>query len=124
MNNDRAEKLFYVYVNSKCMKRVREHQRDLALAEAKGTSLFGLPKLHFDKSHQEPNVYGSLAHDNLISIGLDAFVANDHVHELHDEMEGLGVPGHEDGSARMQVVPSGFEDSPSSSHSSPAEESE
>jgi hypothetical protein len=102
MNNYRAEKLVYAYVNSKCMKRVREHQRDLAFAEAKGTSIFGLPKLHFDKSHQEPNVYGYLAHDNLTSIGLDAFVTTGHVHELHDVMEGFGVPNHENGSTILQ----------------------
>ncbi len=29
-------------------------------------------------------MYGSLGHEPLISIGVDAFVANDHVHELHD----------------------------------------
>ena len=124
MNNDRAEKMVYAYVNSEYTKRVREHQRDLALAESKGTSLFGLPKLHFDKAHQDPDVHESLAHNKLTSIGLDVFVANDNVHELHDVMEGLLVLEHGDGSASMRVVPSEFENSPSSSHSSPAEESE
>ena len=33
---------------------------------------------------QDPDVYGSLGHEPLISIGVDAFVANDHVHELCD----------------------------------------
>ena len=68
---------------------------------------------------------GSLGHDNLSAIGLASFIANDHVHELHDVMEGLVVPGHEDDSAMMQGVdPSGFEESPSSGLSNPVERSE
>jgi hypothetical protein len=67
MNNDRAEKLVYVYVNSRSMKSVREHQRELLLAEAKGIALYALPNLLFDNTHQEPRVYGSLGHDNLTS---------------------------------------------------------
>ena len=67
-------------------------------------------------------MYGSLSHENLISIGLYAFVANDHVHELHDVMEGLVDPGHEDNSVGMQgVVASGFEESLSCGLPSPAE---
>jgi chaperonin GroEL (HSP60 family) len=104
MNNGRAEKLVYVYVNSRSMKSVREHQRELLLAEAKGNALHALPKLLFDNTYQEPHVYGSLGHDNLTSIGLDAFDATDHVHELHGVIEGRGVSGHEDDTARTQYV--------------------
>ena len=39
-------------------------------------------------------MFDSLAHDSLTSIGVDAFVANDHVHELHGIMEGLSVPSN------------------------------
>jgi hypothetical protein len=94
MNNDRAFKLVYTYVNSKMMKRVRDYQRELAIAEAKQQPIFELPKLVFESSKQDPQVFGSLAHDSLTSIGVDAFVADDHVHELHDIMEGLSVPGN------------------------------
>ena len=92
MNNDRTDKLAFIYVNSRSMKSVCEHQRDLVLAESKETPLYALPRLLFDNTHQEPHVYGSLGHDNLTSIDLDAFVANDHVHELHDVMKSRGVP--------------------------------
>ena len=124
MNNDRAEKLVYAYVNSRSMKSVREHQRELVLAEAKGTPLFGLPELHFDNTQQEPHVYGSLGHDNLTSIGVDAFDANDHVHELRDVIEGRGVPGREDDIARTQCGLSSRQESPSSSTSHSAEQNE
>jgi hypothetical protein len=30
----------------------------------------------------------------MICVGVDAFVADDHIHELHDIMEGLSVPGN------------------------------
>jgi len=77
------------------MKCVRKHQREVNLADAKDLPLFELPKLIFDsRSDQDPQVFGSLAHDSLASIGVDAFVANDHVHELHDIMEGLSVRGN------------------------------
>ena len=42
-------------------------------------------------------MYGSLGHDALLSsVGLDAFVANDQFHELHDIVKGLYVPIHDD----------------------------
>jgi hypothetical protein len=119
-NNDRAEKLVYVYVNSRSMKSVREHQRELVLAESKGTPMYALPNLLFDNTHQEPHVYGSLGHDNFTSIVLDTFDANDHVHELHDVMEGRGVPGDDDDTARKECVLS----SPTSSTSHSAEQNE
>ena len=40
-------------------------------------------------------MYGYLGHDALTNVGLDAFVAYDHVHELHDIVMGLFVPGHD-----------------------------
>ena len=92
MNNDRAEMLVYVYVNSRYMKSVREDQRDLVLAEAKGTQLDALPKLLFDNTHHEPHLHASLGHGNLTSIDLDDFAANDHVRELHDVMEVFWCP--------------------------------
>ena len=57
MNNARAEKLVYVYVNSRSMKSVRESQRELKLAEPKGSPLYALPKLLFDNLHHKPHVY-------------------------------------------------------------------
>ena len=97
MKNDRAEKLVYTYVNSRMMKRVREYRHEQAVAEAKELPIYALPRLCFDlSSDQDPEVYGSLGHDPLTSIGLDAFVANDHVHELYDIMAGLYIPGHGD----------------------------
>ena len=116
--------MVYVYVNSMSMTSVREHQRDLALAEAKGTPLYALPKLIFDNPRHEPLVYGSLGHDTLNSIGLDTFVAIDHVHELHDDMEGRGVHGDEHDTVRKQCVLSRSEGSPSSSTSHSAEQNE
>jgi hypothetical protein len=94
MNNDRAFKLVYTYINSKMMKHVRDYQRELAIAEAKQQPFFELPKFIFESSNQDPQVFGSLAHDFLICVGVDAFVADDHIHELHDIMEGLSVPGN------------------------------
>ncbi len=60
-------------------------------------------------------MYGSLGHDSLTSIGLDAFDASDHVHELHDVMEGRGVPGDDDDTARKECVLSSL--TSSTSHS-------
>jgi hypothetical protein len=73
------------------MKLVLEHQRELALAEAKELPIFALPDLIFNpSSNQDHQVYGSLGHDALLSsVGLDAFVANDHFHELHEIVKGL-----------------------------------
>ena len=101
MNNDRAEKLVYTYVNSRAMKKAREAQREQGNAEAKEINIFELPKLNFDSENQDPNVYGSLGHEPLTSIGVDAFVADDHVHELHDIIEGLTAREHhvEEGSS-------------------------
>ncbi len=64
----------------------------MTLAEAKDHPLFELPKLIFNSSNQDPQVFGFLAHDSLASIVVDAIGANDHVHELHDIMERLSVP--------------------------------
>ena len=75
MNNDRALRLVYTYVNSKMMKIVREHEREVALAEAKNEPFFRLPKLVFDFGTQDPQTFGSLAHEALASVGVEAFVA-------------------------------------------------
>jgi hypothetical protein len=45
MNNDRALRLVYTYVNSKMMKIVREHEREVAFVEAINEPFFKLPKL-------------------------------------------------------------------------------
>ncbi len=84
MNNDRAEKLVYTYVNSRAMKNAREVQRDQAYAEAKELPLFELPKMMFDLRNQDPHVYGSVGDEPLSAIGVDSFVADDHVRELYD----------------------------------------
>jgi hypothetical protein len=73
------------------MKCAREYQREQAVAAAKELPIYALPRLVFDPTYQDPEVYFSLGHDPLTSISLDAFVANDHVHELHDIMAGLNV---------------------------------
>jgi hypothetical protein len=81
------------------VKFVRERQRDLAVAEAKELPIFALPELVFNlSSNQDPQVYGSLGHDALLatSVGLYAFVFNDHVHELRVIVEGLYVPVHDE----------------------------
>ena len=126
MNNDWAAKLAYVYVNSRSMNKVCEHQRELKVSESKGAPLYALPKLLVDNTISKSLmcVYGSLGYDNLNSIGLDAFVASDHVHELHDVMEGRRVPGDEDDTVRKHYVLSILEGSPSSSTSHFAEQNE
>ncbi len=92
MNNNRALRLVYTYVNSKMVKIVLEHEREVALDEAKNEPFFKLPNLIFDYGTQDPQTFGSLAHEALTNVGVEAFVANDHVHELHDIMEDLSVP--------------------------------
>ena len=74
MNNDRVLMLVYTYVNSKLMKCVYKHHRKAFLAEAKYQPFFELPKLIFDSSNQDPQVFGSLAHDSLTRIGFDTFI--------------------------------------------------
>jgi len=83
---------------------------------------FDLPKLDFDSTHQDPQVYGSLSDEMLTSIGFDAFVANDHVHELHDVMEGLIVPGNAEDQAIASNISSAFEEAQLSTTSGNDEE--
>jgi len=116
MNNDRAEKLVYAYVNSRAMKHARKVQQEEAIALARGTPIFELPLLKFDMTNQDPNVYGSLGHDPLSSIGIESFVANDHVHELNDISNDL--------SAHACDVENGASESPSSPLSGIDEEAE
>ena len=101
MNNDRAVKLVYSYVNSRALKQAREVQREQQLAVVKDIDFFELPKLKFDSGKQDPDVYGSLGDEPLTSIGVDAFVVDDHVHELNDAILGLSLIEHD------------FEESPS-----------
>ncbi len=52
-------------------------------------------------------MYGSLGREPLVSIGVDAFVASDHVHELHDFTEGVSAHEHcveEDSSTRSHPL--------------------
>jgi len=93
MNNDRAEKLVYIYVNSRALKQAREAHCRQRIALDKEISDYELPKLQLDSGIQDPNVYGSLGYEPLISIGVDAFVADNHVHELHDLTLGLSAHG-------------------------------
>ena len=65
--------------------------RDQANVEAKALLMFELPKLKFDSKNQDPNLYGSLRHGDLNSIGLGSFVPNDHVHELNDIVGALSA---------------------------------
>ncbi len=73
------------------------------MSKAKVTRWFELPKLNIDFSDHDPDVYGSLEYDPLTSIGANAFVANDHVRELHDIMSGVVASG--DVEVHHQVPP-------------------
>jgi len=96
MKNDRGEKLVYTYVKSSMMKHVREFQREQAVAKLKELPIYALPKLIFDKTYQCPQVYGSLGHYPLINVGIEAFVAEDHAHELNAIITDLSVPELDD----------------------------
>jgi hypothetical protein len=101
MNNDRAVKLVYTYVSSRALKQAREVQRERRIAEVKAIDCFEVPKLKFDSGKQDHDVYGSLGHEPLTSIGVEAFVEDDHVHELNDAILGLSAIEHD-----VEEVPS------------------
>jgi len=83
-------------LNSRMIKLVCGRQWELAYVEAKELPIFQLPELIFNpSSDQDTQVYGPLGYDALTNVGLDAFVANEHVHELHDIVAGLSVPGYD-----------------------------
>ena len=67
MKNERAEKLVYTYVIFRMTKRVREYRRDQAVVELNELPIYALPKLIFNKTSEDPRVYGPLGHDPLIN---------------------------------------------------------
>jgi len=77
------------------LKQAREVQREQRIAEVNHIDDYELPKLKFGSRKQDPDVYGSLGHDPLTSIGVEAFVADDHVHELNDAILGLLAIEHD-----------------------------
>ena len=94
----------YIYVNSRATKQAREAHRDeQRITETNEIHNFEPPKLKFDSGKQDPiNGHGFLGHEPLACIGVYAFVANDHVHGLHDVATCLSAHAHyveEDSSA-------------------------
>ena len=113
MENERAEKLVYIYVNIRALKSLKVHMAALQRAEAKKIEIFKLPKLDFEtgsSDYQDPDLYNSLGDNAITSVGVSHFEVDDHLHQLFDVFEGLDVVGTNQPEDATAATPAAAED--------------